>query len=56
MSRFTGFSEKSFFKKNLKYKESMGSDAIALHLLKILDSTDCSVWVLARLDFLSDMM
>ena len=34
----------------------MGSDAIALNFLKKLDSTDCSMWVLERLDFLSDMM
>ena len=54
MSRFTGFSEKSFKKKKkkgLKYGRSMGSDAIASNLLKKLDSTDCSMWVLKRLDF-----
>ena len=52
MSRFTGFSEKSFYKKkkNLKYERSMGSDAIALNSLKKLDSTDCSMWALERLD------
>ena len=53
MSRFTGFSEKSFYKKkkkNLKYGRSMGSDAIALNSLKKLDSTDCSMWALERLD------
>ena len=26
-------------------------DAIALNFLKKLDSTDCSMWVLERLDF-----
>ena len=54
MSRFTGFSaEKSlfFFFLNVKYGRSMGSDAIALNFLKKLDSTDCSLWVLKRLDF-----
>ena len=55
MSRFTGFSEKSFLKKKkkkgLKYGRSMGSDAIASNLLKKLDSTNCSMWVLERLDF-----
>ena len=51
MSRFTGFSEKPFFlKKNLKYGRK-GSDAIALGFLKKLYSTDCSIWVLERLDF-----
>ena len=34
----------------------MGSDAIALNFLKKLDSTDCLMWVLERLDFQSDMM
>ena len=29
----------------------MGSDAITLNLLKKLDFTDCSRWVLQRLDF-----
>ena len=29
----------------------MGSDAIAVNFLKIVDSTDCSMWVLERLDF-----
>ena len=29
----------------------MGSDAIALNLLKKLDCTDSSMWVLERLDF-----
>ena len=29
----------------------MGSDAIALNFLKKLDFTDCSMWVLERLDF-----
>ena len=53
MFRFTGFSEKSFFKKtkNLKYGRSVGSDAITLNFLKKLDSTDCSMRVLERLDF-----
>ena len=55
MSRFTGFSEKSFFLKKKKNPEiwakSMGSDAIALNLLKEFDSTDCSMWVLERLNF-----
>ena len=41
-SRFTGFSEKSFFffNKNLKNGQSIGSDAIALNFSKELDSTD----------------
>ena len=35
----TGFSKKSFFKKNLKYGlKSMGSDANALNFSKELDS------------------
>ena len=52
MSRFTGFSEKFFLKKNdLKYGWSMGSDAIALSFSKELDSTECSMRVLERLDF-----
>ena len=34
----------------------MDIDAIALNFLKKLDSTDSSMWVLERLDFLSDMM
>ena len=33
----------------------MGSHAIALNFLKNLDFTDCCMWVLERLDFLSDM-
>ena len=38
MSSFTGFSEKSFFKKkDLKYGRSIGTDAIALNFLKELD-------------------
>ena len=36
MPKFTGISEKSFFKKNLKYRRSMGIDAIALNFLKIV--------------------
>ena len=43
-------------KKNLQYARSMGSDAITLNFLKKLDSTDCSMWVLEGLGFLSDMM
>ena len=34
----------------------MDIDAITLNFLKKLDSTDSSMWVLERLDFLSDMM
>ena len=34
----------------------MGSNAIALNFMKKLDPTDCSMYVLERLDFLSDMM
>ena len=34
----------------------MGSDAITLNFLKKLDSTDCSIRVLERLEFWSDMM
>ena len=54
MSRFTGFSEKSFFlkKKSETWANyAMSSDAIALNFLKKLDSTDCSMQVLDRLDF-----
>ena len=52
MSRFTRFSENSFFFLNLKYGRGMDHDAIALNFLKKLDSTDyCSMWVLERLDF-----
>ena len=29
----------------------MDSDAITLNFLKKLDSTDCSIWVMERLDF-----
>ena len=43
MSRLTGFCE--------EYGQSMDSDAIALNFLKKLESTDCSMWVLERLDF-----
>ena len=31
--------------------EVWSSDAIALNFLKKLDFTDCSMWVLERLDF-----
>ena len=48
-----GFSEKSFLS---EIWVSMGVDAIALNFLKKLDFTDCSIWVLERLDFYSDMM
>ena len=53
MSRFTGISEKSVF---LKQILNMGEvvwavDAIALNFMKKLDSIDCSIWVLKRLDF-----
>ena len=58
MSRFTGFSEKSFFlkkRKNRKYGQSMGSDAIPLNFLKGLDSNvignDCSMSIFERLDY-----
>ena len=34
----------------------MGSDAIALNFVKKLDSTDCFMWVLEKLDFWSDVM
>ena len=49
MSRFNGFSEE--LKKKSKYGRSIGSDAIALNFSKELDSPDCSMWVLERLDF-----
>ena len=32
------------------------NDALALNILKKFDSTDCSMWVLERFDFQSDMM
>ena len=48
MSRITRFSEKPFFKKT---KSEMGSNAIALNFSNELDSTDCSMQVLERLDF-----
>ena len=58
MSRFTGFSEKSFFlKKNWNMGEvAVGCDAMAVNFLKESDSTDCSMRVLERLDFQSDVM
>ena len=34
----------------------MGSDAIALNFSNKLDSTDCSIWVLERSIFKSDMI
>ena len=34
----------------------MGSDAITLNFLKKLDSTDCCMWPLERLDFESDLI
>ena len=34
----------------------MGTDVITLNFLKKLDSTDCFMLVLERLDFLSGMM
>ena len=34
----------------------MGSDVIALNFSKELDSTECSMRVLERLDFKSDVM
>ena len=40
-----------FLKKILEYGQSIGSDAIALNFLKKLESTDCSMCVLERLDF-----
>ena len=53
MSRFAGFSEKSFLKKCELWAKSMGSvrDAIALNFSKELDSTDCSMRVLKILGF-----
>ena len=51
MSIFTGFSEKTFFKKYLKYWQSMSSDAFALNFWKELYCTDCSMRVLVRLIF-----
>ena len=54
MFRFTGFSEKSFFflkKKSEIWVKSMDSDAISLNFSKELDSTECSMKVLERLDF-----
>ena len=38
-------------KNNLKYGQSMGSNAIALNFSKESDSTDFSMQVLGRLDF-----
>ena len=46
MSKFTAFSEKS-----LKHGRGMGSDAIALNFSRELNSTDCTMRVLERLDF-----
>ena len=45
------FLKNLFFFKNLNYGRSMGSDAIALNFFNKLDSTNCSMWVLERLDF-----
>ena len=43
---------RSFFKrKNLKFGRGYGQCAISLNFLKKLDSTDCSMQVLERLDF-----
>ena len=38
-----------FSKKRLKYRQSIGSDAIALNFLKKLDFTDCFIRVLEKL-------
>ena len=35
---------------------AVGCDAMAVNFLKELDSTDCSIWVLERLDLQSDVM
>ena len=43
MSRFTGFSEKSWKKSDLKYGRGMGSDAITLNFSKELDYTSMRV-------------
>ena len=51
MSRFTGFSEKSSFQKKKKKGQSIGSDVVTLNFSKELDSTNCSIQVLERLDF-----
>ena len=55
MSRLTGFSEKSFFsKKKLKYGQKVWAVdpiGIALNFLKELDTTDCSMQVLEKLEF-----
>ena len=52
MSKFTGFSEKSFFKKKTEiWAKSMGCDAMALNFSNELDFTDCSMQLLERLDF-----
>ena len=57
MSRCTGFSEKSFFFiKSVIQAKSMGSDAITVNFWKELDSAECSMRVLGRLDFKSDVM
>ena len=54
MCRFTGFPEK--FLKTKSKIWTKGSDAIALNFLKKLDFTNCSIWVLERLNFQNDMM
>ena len=47
MSRFTEFSEKSFF--YIKKSEiNTGSDAISLNFLKKLASTDCSMFLVLK--------
>ena len=52
MSRFTGFSEKSFFKKKSEiWPKQLWAVMLWLYFLKELDSTDCSMLVLERLDF-----
>ena len=45
MSIFTGFSEKSFlfWKENLNYGQSMGSDVIDINFSQELNSTGCSM-------------
>ena len=53
MSRFTAFAEKSFFLRNLKYGQILYRhwNYYFKFLQKDLDSTDCFMRVLERLDF-----
>ena len=54
MSRFTGFYEKSFFKRISEIWAKILN--FSLNSSKELNSIDCSMWVLERLNFQSDVI